>query len=180
MLNIVFENLYLTQHSSAVLLQKSHHFRYSPYILECCHKLLARGSFPTDRHLPYIIYLQKLTEEVDDAVTEATGAIRTSRQAQLPAELHRIRERYTTTKSSLPFPLSESRKWPHSTSHIESRLTTQPPSLYNSTYSTSSSVNPHQMAFHTAQTVSRVSNKAQTKRVFLTGCPKACRLPNPS
>ncbi|QPC79203.1 hypothetical protein HYE68_009955 [Fusarium pseudograminearum] len=93
---------------SAVLLQKSHHFRYSPYILECCHKLLASGSFPTDRHLPYIIYLQKLTEEVDDAVIEASGTVRGSRQGHLPAELQRIRERYTTTKSSLPFPLSES------------------------------------------------------------------------
>ncbi|RGP76417.1 hypothetical protein FLONG3_5302 [Fusarium longipes] len=99
---------YYLSSSSAVLLQKSHHFRYSPYILECCHKLITKGSFPTDRHLPYIIYLQKLTEEVDDAVTEATGTIRTPRQAQLPAELQRIRERYTTTKSSLPFPLSES------------------------------------------------------------------------
>ncbi|RKL31786.1 hypothetical protein BFJ70_g9575 [Fusarium oxysporum] len=93
---------------SAVLLQKSHHFRYSPFILECCHKLLSRGTAPSDRHLPYIIYLQKLTEEVDDAVIEATGAFRGSRQDKLPAELHRIRERYTSTKSSLPFPLSES------------------------------------------------------------------------
>ncbi|KAF5238346.1 hypothetical protein FANTH_10379 [Fusarium anthophilum] len=93
---------------SAVLLQKSHHFRYSPFILECCHSLLSGGTAPSDRHLPYIIYLQKLTEEVDDAVIEATGAIRGSRQDKLPAELHRIRERYTSTKSSLPFPLSES------------------------------------------------------------------------
>ncbi|KAI6762666.1 hypothetical protein HG530_008646 [Fusarium avenaceum] len=93
---------------SAVLLQKSHHFRYSPFILECCHKLLSGGTSPSDRHLPYIIYLQKLTEEVDDAVIEATGAMRGSRQDRLPAELHRIRERYTSTKSSLPFPLSES------------------------------------------------------------------------
>ncbi|KAG5814427.1 hypothetical protein H9Q74_002671 [Fusarium xylarioides] len=93
---------------SAVLLQKSHHFRYSPFILECCHSLLSGGTAPSDRHLPYIIYLQKLTEEVDDAVIEATGAIRGSRQDKLPAELHRIRERYTSTKSSLPFLLSES------------------------------------------------------------------------
>ncbi|PCD31955.1 hypothetical protein QX201_009074 [Fusarium graminearum] len=99
---------YYLSSSSAVLLQKSHHFRYSPYILECCHKLLASGSFPTDRHLPYIIYLQKLTEEVDDAVIEASGTVRGSRQGHLPAELQRIRERYTSTKSSLPFPLSES------------------------------------------------------------------------
>ncbi|KAF4956318.1 hypothetical protein FGADI_3895 [Fusarium gaditjirri] len=69
---------------------------------------LAWGTAPSDRHLPYIIYLQKLTEEVDDAVIESTGAIRGSRQDNLPAELHRIRERYTSTKSSLPFPLSES------------------------------------------------------------------------
>ncbi|CAG7557940.1 unnamed protein product [Fusarium equiseti] len=93
---------------SAVLLQKSHHFRYSPYILECCHNLLSAGSFPTDRHLPYIIYLQKLTEEVDDAVIEATGTTRGSRPAQLPAELQRIRDRYTSTKQAFPFPLSES------------------------------------------------------------------------
>ncbi|KAF4452976.1 hypothetical protein F53441_4207 [Fusarium austroafricanum] len=99
---------YYLSSSSAVLLQKSHHFRYSPYILQCCHELLSGGTSPTDRHLPYIIYLQKLTEEVDDAVTEANGAIRGSRQDRLPAELHRIRERYTSTKSTLPFPLSES------------------------------------------------------------------------
>ncbi|KAH6955594.1 hypothetical protein DER45DRAFT_586529 [Fusarium avenaceum] len=99
---------YYLSSSSAVLLQKSHHFRYSPFILECCHKLLSGGTSPSDRHLPYIIYLQKLTEEVDDAVIEATGAMRGSRQDRLPAELHRIRERYTSTKSSLPFPLSES------------------------------------------------------------------------
>lgn len=36
--------------------------------------------------------------------------MRTQRTGQLPAELQRIRERYTSTKSSLPFPLSESRK----------------------------------------------------------------------
>ncbi|KAF5658865.1 cercosporin resistance protein [Fusarium heterosporum] len=93
---------------SAVLLQKSHHFRYSPFILECCHKLLSEGTSPSDKHLPYIIYLQKLTEEVDDAVIEATGAIHGSRQDRLPAELNRIRDRYTNTKASLPFPLSES------------------------------------------------------------------------
>ncbi|KAL6360767.1 hypothetical protein LRP88_06475 [Fusarium phalaenopsidis] len=90
---------------SAVLLQKSHHFRYTPYILECCHQLTARTSQSTDKHLPYIIYLQKLTEEVDDAVTGATSTQSTTTQ-QLPAELHRIRERYMTTKASLPFPLT--------------------------------------------------------------------------
>ncbi|KAJ4136457.1 hypothetical protein NW768_004070 [Fusarium equiseti] len=99
---------YYLSSSSAVLLQKSHHFRYSPYILECCHNLLSAGSFPSDRHLPYIIYLQKLTEEVDDAVIEATGKTRGSRPAQLPAELQRIRDRYTSTKQAFPFPLSES------------------------------------------------------------------------
>ncbi|KAF4964964.1 hypothetical protein FSARC_7142 [Fusarium sarcochroum] len=99
---------YYLSSSSAVLLQKSHHFRYSPYIIQCCHELLAKGSFASDRHLPYIIYLQKLTEEVDDAVIEATGTIRGSRPGQLPIELHRIRDRYTATKTGLPFPLSES------------------------------------------------------------------------
>ncbi|UPK94451.1 hypothetical protein LCI18_005386 [Fusarium solani-melongenae] len=98
---------YYLSSSSAVLLQKSHHFRYTPYILDCCHQLTARTSQPTDKHLPYIIYLQKLTEEVDDAVTGATSTLSTTTQ-QLPAELHRIRERYMTTKASLPFPLSES------------------------------------------------------------------------
>ncbi|KAM0433902.1 hypothetical protein ACHAPT_003845 [Fusarium lateritium] len=98
---------YYLSSSSAVLLQKSHHFRYTPYILECCHLLTSIATQPTDRHLPYIIYLQKLTEEVDDAVTGATSTQSTTTQ-QLPAELHRIRERYMTTKASLPFPLSES------------------------------------------------------------------------
>ncbi|KAM5342328.1 hypothetical protein ACJ41O_013294 [Fusarium nematophilum] len=100
---------YYLSSSSAVLLQKSHHFRYTPYILESCHILASRGNQPTDKHLPYIIYLQKLTEEVDDAVTGATGAQAAPHKTQqLPAELHRIRERYMTTKASLPFPLSES------------------------------------------------------------------------
>ncbi|KAF5021744.1 hypothetical protein F66182_6194 [Fusarium sp. NRRL 66182] len=99
---------YYLSSSSAVLLQKSHHFRYSPYIIQCCHTLMSKAVYPSDRHFPYIIYLQKLTEEVDDAVTEAAGSIHGSRQDQLAGELHRIRERYTTTKSSLPFPLSES------------------------------------------------------------------------
>ncbi|KAF4974446.1 hypothetical protein FZEAL_8646 [Fusarium zealandicum] len=99
--------VYYLSSSSAVLLQKSHHFRYTPYILECCHALTSKSNQPTDRHLPYIIYLQKLTEEVDDAVTSATQSSSHSNQ-QLPKELHRIRERYMSTKASLPFPLSES------------------------------------------------------------------------
>ncbi|KAF5010242.1 hypothetical protein FDECE_3601 [Fusarium decemcellulare] len=99
---------YYLSSSSAVLLQKSHHFRYTPYILECCHLLTSKGTQPTDRHLPYIIYLQKLTEEVDDAVTGATSSQSAQTQQQLPAELHRISERYMNMKASLPFPLSDS------------------------------------------------------------------------
>lgn len=97
----------LTWGSSSVLLQKSLHFKYTPFILECCRRLSTRSSLPTDKHLSFIIYLQKLTGEVDEAVSILTGP---QSHRKLPEELHRIKQRYINTKQSLPFPLSESRK----------------------------------------------------------------------
>ncbi|KAF7550624.1 hypothetical protein G7Z17_g5593 [Cylindrodendrum hubeiense] len=56
---------------------------------------------PTDKYLPYIIYLQKLTEELDDAVSMSQNS------EYLTIELKRIKEMYVNTKSTLPFMLSE-------------------------------------------------------------------------
>lgn len=93
---------YYLASSTSVLMQKARMFKYTPYILKCCHRITAHGGKPTDKYLPYIIYLQKLIEELDDAVSMSHEAL------YLTTELQRIKEMYLQTKTSLPFALSES------------------------------------------------------------------------
>lgn len=85
-------------------MQKARFFRYTPYILDCCQKLTIYGGAPTDKYLLYIIHLQKLMEEVDDAVSISQSP------HHLTAELQRIKHIYLQTKSTLPFALSECRE----------------------------------------------------------------------
>ncbi|CAM1503194.1 Fc.00g079700.m01.CDS01 [Cosmosporella sp. VM-42] len=100
-----FAGAYYLSSSSAVLLQKSRHFNYTPYVFDCCQQLSNQGEQPTDKYLPYIIHLQKLTEEVDDSVARAQIPQSSHR---IPAELQAIRDKYMYAKQTLPFPLSDS------------------------------------------------------------------------
>ncbi|KAI5464994.1 hypothetical protein BGZ63DRAFT_168442 [Mariannaea sp. PMI_226] len=92
---------YYLSSCASVLMQKAPSFKYTPYILDCCRKLTVHGGAPHDKYLSYIIYLQKLTEEVDEVVSSSQSSL------QLAAELQRIKVMYLQTKATLPFVLSE-------------------------------------------------------------------------
>ncbi|KPM43790.1 hypothetical protein AK830_g2768 [Neonectria ditissima] len=98
-------DLRLDRPSSSLLLQKSRHFSFTPYISRCCEHLAAQGQYDTDKHLAYIINLQTLTEKLEDLVGQAS----TSNDAvQFEAEIQQIAQRCAETKCALPFPLSKS------------------------------------------------------------------------
>ena len=61
----------------------------------------------SDVHLYYIIYLQYLTEEVDDAVFQLSM---TDPMLGAAPQVAPIREQHEALMSSVPFVLSESRK----------------------------------------------------------------------
>lgn len=90
-----------------MLLQKARRFNYTPEVLECCQRLAAQAEDPTDKYLPYIIHLQKLIEDVDDVMANASE-VRSIQETT--TELSAIREKYALIKSNLPFSLSESRE----------------------------------------------------------------------
>ncbi|KAM5350134.1 hypothetical protein ACJ41O_006639 [Fusarium nematophilum] len=98
---------YYLSSSSSVVLQKSRHFSYVPYISRCCEHLGHLNQYPTDKYLAYIIHLQTLIEKVEDMASKAST---TNDAAQFFAESEQIAQQCTEIKTTLPFPLSESRE----------------------------------------------------------------------
>ncbi|KAM5364464.1 hypothetical protein ACJZ2D_011524 [Fusarium nematophilum] len=96
---------YYLSSSSSVVLQKSRHFSYVPYISRCCEHLGHLNQYPTDKYLAYIIHLQTLIEKVEDMASKAST---TNDAAQFFAESEQIAQQCTEIKTTLPFPLSES------------------------------------------------------------------------
>lgn len=90
-----------------MLLQKSKHFLYTPYVAECCDIVAAQGDHLSDKHLPYIVQLQKLTEDLELVVSK-THAEDTSEQ--FVPQIQSLKSSCDKVRSSIPFPLSESRK----------------------------------------------------------------------
>lgn len=108
--------------SSSILLEKSQHSIFSPYISQICEDLAQEGEghVPTDNHIRYIIQLQRLVEEVSTAAGRGSSRTLSAPSGEdAAATLQRIKQTGNSIKSSLPFPLSDSRKKPpfHSTVH---------------------------------------------------------------
>lgn len=95
--------------STSVVLQKSRHFSYTPYISRCCEHVAVLNATPTDKYLPYIIHLQFLTEKIEDAVNRASA---TGDYRHFMLERQDVTQKCIEIKSSMPFSLSESRKMP--------------------------------------------------------------------
>lgn len=93
--------------SSSILLQKARNFLHTPYVTECCKHIALHGHEPSDKYLQYMVHLQRLIEEVDDTVARE-GPTKWSQHCV--DELQRVKESCAEIRSSLPFPLSESRK----------------------------------------------------------------------
>lgn len=95
----------LTHHpSSSVVMQKSKHVQYTSYMYDHCEHLGRQAQYSTDKHLSYIIRLQKLIEDVD--------SITPREDSNASVELEQIKEEYAHIRASLPFSLHESRKLP--------------------------------------------------------------------
>lgn len=88
--------------SSSVLMQKSKHVQYTSYMYDYCEHLTRQAQYPTDKHLSYIIRLQKLIEDIDSMMA--------SEGSKAPLEIERIKEECTGIRVSLPFSVHESRK----------------------------------------------------------------------
>lgn len=83
------------------------HFPYTPFILESCEKLELQGEFPSDKYLKHIVHLQRLSEEFDDVVAQATAK---SSADEITAKIATIRQQVDSFKSNLTFALSQCRK----------------------------------------------------------------------
>ncbi|RMJ16599.1 hypothetical protein CDV36_003718 [Fusarium kuroshium] len=96
---------YYLSSTSSIVLQKSRHMSYSPYISRCCEHLGLLNQHPTDKYLVYIIRVQTLIERVDDIVSKPSAV-----QDLSPfwEETQRIAQECTEIKATLPFPLSDS------------------------------------------------------------------------
>ncbi|KAK3375796.1 hypothetical protein B0T24DRAFT_549113 [Lasiosphaeria ovina] len=95
---------YYLASSSSIVLLKMRHFPYSPFILDSCEKLEARGEFPGDKYLKHIVQIQSLSEQVDDLVgPKAAGPFVHETMAKLVA----IRQQLDVIKLDLHFALSE-------------------------------------------------------------------------
>jgi len=96
---------YYLASSSSVVLQKMRHFPFVPFILESCEKLALEGDAPGDKHIPHIIRMQRLAEELDDLVAGL--------DSQAPSSYSRldlVRHKVDSLKLELTFPLGECRK----------------------------------------------------------------------
>lgn len=83
------------------------HFPYAQFILDSCEKLELQGEFPTDKYLKPIVQMQRLSEEVDDIITEATAK---SSVDEINVKISAIRSQVDSFKSNLTFALGECRK----------------------------------------------------------------------
>ncbi|KAF4950275.1 hypothetical protein FSARC_13250 [Fusarium sarcochroum] len=64
---------YFISSSSSVLSRESSRWQFDSQILKCGESILSTpGAKPSDRCLPYIVRLQKLIEEIDDAMSGST------------------------------------------------------------------------------------------------------------
>ncbi|KAF5023546.1 hypothetical protein F66182_4413 [Fusarium sp. NRRL 66182] len=101
---------YLSSRSSCIILQKSRQVFDTSYISNCCDRLILMNQYPTDKYLPFIMNAQTLVGKVDDVVCRTST---TNNGLQFYAEIQDITQRCTDIKSSLPFPMSESRQYSH-------------------------------------------------------------------
>lgn len=65
------------------------------------------SEYPTDKYLPYMIQVQGLIERVEDLVYKASF---NDNALQFSTESRDITQKCDEIKSTLPFPLSESRE----------------------------------------------------------------------
>ncbi|KAH7148241.1 hypothetical protein EDB81DRAFT_868631 [Dactylonectria macrodidyma] len=97
--------VYYLSSSSSLVLQKSRHFYFSPYILSCCEDLALQNQSATDIYLVHIIQLQRLTEKIEDLVSKTSA---TDDVVQFETELQKIVQDFADIKSTWPFSLSNS------------------------------------------------------------------------
>ncbi|KAK7425584.1 hypothetical protein QQZ08_007907 [Neonectria magnoliae] len=90
---------------SSLLLQKSRHFAFTPYISRCCEHLAAQNEHQTDGHLVFIVHLQTLIEGLEDLVGSTSI---TNDAVQFETEMQKISQECAEIKSTLRFPLSKS------------------------------------------------------------------------
>ncbi|KAF4442548.1 hypothetical protein F53441_11709 [Fusarium austroafricanum] len=96
---------YYLSSNSAIIMQKTRQFFYTPYISACCEHLASLNEYPTDKYLPYMIEIQTLIEGVEDAVGRNAPE---DNGLQFLSECQEISQKCTEIKTTLPFPLSES------------------------------------------------------------------------
>ncbi|KAJ4256191.1 hypothetical protein NW762_009269 [Fusarium torreyae] len=93
--------------SSSIMLQKQRQCFDISYISACCEHLALMSEYPNDKYLPYMIQVQGLIERVEDLVYKASF---NDNALQFSTESRDITQKCDEIKSTLPFPLSESRE----------------------------------------------------------------------
>jgi hypothetical protein len=93
-----------------MVLGKFRHFPFRPFILQSAQWLSSTAMNVVDQHMPCLVQLLKLSEDLDQMNVE-------SRTANVASSIQdrglRVKSRLATLKSSLAFPLSDSRKDHH-------------------------------------------------------------------
>lgn len=84
-------------------MQKFRNFTYTPFIWQSCERLAAFNACRTDQYPQHIVFLQRLSEEVDDLAKCTTGLESTE---YLAAKSLDLKNRLDSFKASLTFPLS--------------------------------------------------------------------------
>ncbi|CAI6032635.1 unnamed protein product [Clonostachys chloroleuca] len=81
----------------------------NPYISRCVEHISANAQVSTDTHVQYLIRLQRLTEEIDDVWNADLDDLGKQHAGQT---IRQVATKCEAIKSSLPFPINESRELP--------------------------------------------------------------------
>ncbi|KAH8895798.1 hypothetical protein GQ53DRAFT_33184 [Thozetella sp. PMI_491] len=94
---------YYLASSSSIVLQKLRSFSYSPFMLRSSEELAAQNISATDKYLPYIVQVQRLSEKASDfASMDVDGS-----PGGLLRGVEALRAELDLLKSTVAFPLSE-------------------------------------------------------------------------
>lgn len=104
--NSLFGSCGLIIESASVILDKFRGFPTIPLLAESCEELAQRAEYPTDRYLPQIVGLLRMSEDVDNLAKSTTPHQRDGVSA---ARINHLQYQWQSLKESLPAHAASSR-----------------------------------------------------------------------
>lgn len=97
----------LTLESASVILDKFRCFPTIPLLAESCEALAERAEYPTDQHLPQIVDLLRMIEDIESLVK---GTTHFQLEDNLLARIENLQRQLRSLKAALPSNVASSRE----------------------------------------------------------------------